>query len=306
MKRNLRCMALLLAIILLLLPTLLFSQDVLTREKGKLNIYFLDLGVDEFATDKSGDATILIAPEGEVMLIDSGHPQCGSQVIEALNKLGVDHIDYFVASHPHIDHIGAFPQIAEAFSIGKVYRSSIVYNSSHQANFLHSIQEKNLDAEILSEGDSFSFGSAIEIKIYNPSEPINYPKNYPDNCTSFINNQSLAMRLSYGKSSAWFSGDLYLVQERELVLKYGDELQSDVIKANHHGGKTSNSLRWIKTIQPEIVVAMHDTLDSMSVYTNYKKYGAEYHLTYLNGTVRVVMDDKKNYTVTDTTQSWMN
>ncbi len=114
------------------------------------------------------------------------------------------------------------------------------------------------------------------------------------------------MRLSYGKSSAWFSGDLYLVQERELVLKYGDELQSDVIKANHHGGKTSNSLRWIKTIQPEIVVAMHDTLDSMSVYTNYKKYGAEYHLTYLNGTVRVVMDDKKNYTVTDTTQSWMN
>jgi competence protein ComEC len=54
------------------------------------------------------------------------------------------------------------------------------------------------------------------------------------------------------------------------------------------------------------VVAMHDQLDSMTVYTNYKRYGAEYHLTLNDGLVKVVMDDKKNYQVFDTKDSWMN
>lgn len=299
-------LAILFAIALLLIPNLLFAQDVLVREKGKLCIYFLDLAVDETATDKSGDATILIAPEGEVMLIDCGHPQCGIQVIEALRKLNVDHIDYFVASHPHIDHIGSFPQIAQAFPITKVYRSPLQYNSNQFGSFIQTIDERGLAVEILSEGDSFFFGKDIEVKIYNPGEIISYPENYPANSTQFVNNQSLAMRLAYGTSSAWFGGDLYMVQERELTTKYGQELQSDVAKANHHGGDTSNSLRWIKTLQPKIVVAMHDTLDSMTVYSNYKKYGSEYHLTHMDGAVRVVMDDRKNYTVTDTKDSWMN
>ncbi len=158
---------------------------------------------------------------------------------------------------------------------------------------------------MLSEGDSFSFGKDIEVRIFNPSENIVYPAQYPANSTQFVNNQSLAMRLSYGTSSAWFGGDLYMVQERELTTKYGLDLQSDVAKANHHGGDTSNSLRWIKTLQPKIVVAMHDELDSMTVYNTYRKYGAEYHLTQLDGTVRVVMDDRRNYSVTDTKESWL-
>ena len=306
MKRVLRQVPLTLTVVLLMLPGILFAQDVLTRENGKLCIYFLKLEVDEFAEDKSGDSTILIAPEGEVMLIDCGHPQCSDQVIRALKALDVNHIDYFVASHPHIDHIGSFPQIAEAFPIGKVYRSSLVYDTSQYYNFNQAISEKDIEVETLSEGESFVFGRDIKIKIYNPSEPIIYPDKYPANSTQFVNNQSLAMRFSYGTSSAWFGGDLYMVQERSLTTQYGKELQSDIVKANHHGGGTSNSLRWIKTLQPKIVVAMHDRLDSMTVYNNYKKYGAEYHLTQLDGTVRVTMDDQKNYTVTDTNQSWMN
>lgn len=41
------------------------------------------------------------------------------------------------------------------------------------------------------------------------------------------------------------------------------------------------------------VLAMHDKLDSMAVYNNYKKNGAEYHLTHIDGTVRVIMDNKR-------------
>lgn len=283
----------------------LFARDVLVRESDKLCLYFLDLSVDETATDKSGDSTILIAPTGEVMLIDSGHPQSGHQVLAALKALNVDHINYYVASHPHIDHIGSFPEIAAALPIGKVYRSSLVYDSSYYHAFVNTIKARDIAVEILSEGDSFNFGSEISVKVFNPQEPIIYPNNYPKSSTQFVNNQSLALQLSYGSSTAWFGGDLYMVQERALSDKYGDTLQTDVVKANHHGGGTSNTLRWIKTLQPKIVVAMHDRLDSMAVYNNYKKQGAQYHLTALVGNVRVVMDDSKGYTVTTTKDSWM-
>ncbi len=277
-----------------------------TREPGKFSIYFLDLEVSPEAVDKSGDATILISPEGKVMLLDSGHPESASQVIEALNALQVESIDIFVASHPHIDHIGGFPLVAATFPIKQVYRSSLEYGTNVNQAALRAMEQFALPVTIVKEGDSFMFGDSIKVDIYNPPLEITYPKNYPDNSTQFINNQSLAMKFTYGSSTAWFSGDLYMAQERTLISKYGELLQSDVAKANHHGGDTSNSLRWIKNLNARIVVAMHDQLDSMTVYNNYKRYGAEYHLTLNDGLVKVVMDDKKNYQVFDSKDSWMN
>ena len=284
----------------------LFASTQLSREPGKLALYFLDLEVSAQAVDKSGDATILISPEGKVMLIDSGHPETAHLVLAALEALDVQAIDIFVATHPHIDHIGGFPQVAARYPVKQVYRSNVEYDTNTNKAALSAMKQYNLPVTILSEGDSFPFGEHINVDVYNPSLEITYPQNYPDNATQFINNQSLALKLTYGESTAWFSGDLYMAQERALITKFGEKLQSDVAKANHHGGDTSNSLRWIRTINAKIVVAMHDQLDSMTVYNNYKRYGAEYHLTLNDGLIKVVMDDKKNYQVFDTKDSWMN
>ncbi|MDR1128478.1 MAG: MBL fold metallo-hydrolase [Treponema sp.] len=35
------------------------------------------------------------------------------RILAFLSDLGIGKIDYFVLSHPHIDHIGGFPAIAE-------------------------------------------------------------------------------------------------------------------------------------------------------------------------------------------------
>lgn len=293
-------------ILIVCISVSLFASVHLTRENGALALYFLDLEVSPEAVDKSGDSTILISPEGKVMLLDSGHPESAHLVIDALEALDVKTIDIFVASHPHIDHIGGFPQVAARFAVKQVYRSSLEYGTNVNQAALQAMEQYNLPVTILSEGDSFMFGDYVKVDIYNPPKEITYPKNYPDNSTQFINNQSLAMKLTYGESTAWFSGDLYMAQERTLITKYGELLQADVAKANHHGGDTSNSLRWIKNLNARIVVAMHDQLDSMTVYNNYKRYGAEYHLTLNDGLIKVVMDDKKNYQVFDTKDSWMN
>ena len=293
-------------VLLLFMALSLFASNLLVRHPGELAIYFLDLEVSETAEDKSGDATILISPEGQVMLLDCGHPESAPQVQGALNALGVEEIDIFVASHPHIDHIGAFPAIAASFPIHQMYRSALEYPTNTNQAALMAAEANQIPTTILAEGDSFSFGESVKVAVFNPPREILYPKNYPDNSTQFVNNHSLALQFQYGSSTAWFSGDLYMIQERKLTQKYGDAIQSDVAKANHHGGDTSNSLRWIRTLDADIVVAMHDQLDSMTVYNNYKKYGAEYHLTLNDGLVKVVMDDAKHYQVFDSKESWMN
>lgn len=275
-------------------------------EEGKLTFYCWDIRVGEDAEDKAGDSTLFISPDGKTLLLDAGHPDCAGQVIEYLKDLGITKLDYFVASHPHIDHIGAFPEIADHFEIGTAYRSHVEYTTKTYQNYVDALEKHNIPVEYLKAGDEIPFGSQITIKIFNPGEEIDYPKDFPKNSTAFMNNQSLAMKFVYGDSAALFCGDLYSAAERSLIEQYGDQLKADVIKANHHGRDTSNTKKWIETVEPKIAVAMLDQAVSMPVYNNYKKAGAEYYLTYYDGIVKVVMDDQKNYQVTCQHDSWLH
>jgi len=52
-----------------------------------------------------GDSILLVSPSGMTMLIDSGDEANGKKVVDGLKRENVDHLDYFVATHPHPDHI---------------------------------------------------------------------------------------------------------------------------------------------------------------------------------------------------------
>ena len=42
--------------------------------------------------------------------------------------------------------------------------------------------------------------------------------------------------------------------EKYLVSKYGERLESDILKLGHHGSKTSTSQEFLETVSPESVV----------------------------------------------------
>lgn len=283
-------------------------EEIINRENdaGKLTMYFLDLETEPEAEDKSGDSTILISPDGKVMLLDAGHTDCGEDVVKALKDLGVEKIDYLVISHPHIDHIGGVPAVLDAFPVETLYRSPVEYTTQTYKNFVNAAKAHETETVYLSKGDTFAFGSQVHVEVLGPDKEIVYPDGFPDNSTQFLNDKSLLLKFTFGESTALFGGDLYGSQEREYIDEYGDRLQADVIKANHHGNDTSNTKRWIKTVNPKVVAAMNDKVGSMTVYDNYVKNGAEFHLTFCDGIVKITMDDKKNYEVTDQKDSWMN
>ncbi|WP_156002076.1 ComEC/Rec2 family competence protein [Treponema socranskii] len=272
---------------------------------GKLTMYFIDLDVPKDSEDKSGDSTLVVSPDGKTMLIDCGHPDAGKDVVRLLRSLGIDKIDIVVISHPHIDHLGAFPLIARTFPIAHVYRSRLEYDTRYTRAFDAAVKAHDIPSSYLEAGDSFSFGDKVRVDIFGPAHEIVYPKNYPANATQFINDCSISMMLVYGQSKALFCGDLYRSGETTVLDAYEAQLKCDVAKANHHGNATSSRRRWIKATNPDVIVAMNDVLGSMDVVNDYVKYGSKFYHTLYNGSIKVEMDDKHTVTVTPEKESWI-
>ncbi|MDU6361055.1 MAG: MBL fold metallo-hydrolase [Clostridiales bacterium] len=242
---------------------------------------------------KSGDSTFLRSPDGKTMLIDAGAPECAPQIIDYLEELGVAKIDYLIASHPHIDHIGGMPEIINHFEIGKVYTSALEYPTKTYENFIKAIEENKLECIELKEGDTFSFGDEVNVEVFNPTNPITYYEGYPEGSTQFVNNHSIVMKLNFKERSLLFTGDVYAPQELELVKKYSEKLKADILKVPHHGADTSSTGTFRKTIQPQVAIMINDGIDSMGIYDKYRKAECNTFITFIDGCVKVSTDGMK-------------
>lgn len=78
-----------------------------------LDFYFIDV--------EGGQATLIVSPSGQSLLMDAGWPgfdnRDADRIAAAAREAGIQQIDYFVASHYHTDHIGGVPQLAAKLPI---------------------------------------------------------------------------------------------------------------------------------------------------------------------------------------------
>jgi competence protein ComEC len=90
-----------------------------------LDIYFIDV--------EGGQATLIVTPAGESLLIDAGFPSNGTfdskpgdlrqardanRIAAAAREAGVTRIDYLLVTHFHADHDGGVVELAQLISIG--------------------------------------------------------------------------------------------------------------------------------------------------------------------------------------------
>ena len=71
---------------------------------GVLEIYNINVG--------QGDATLIVGPTGTTVLVDAG---MASPVTRLMDSLGLNRIDYTVATHYDADHIGGFLGVMKRF-----------------------------------------------------------------------------------------------------------------------------------------------------------------------------------------------
>ena len=62
------------------------------------------------------------------------------------------------------------------------------------------------------------------------------------------------LKVSTGNQAILLSGDIEKQVENRLVNNYGDELSAQILVAPHHGSKSSSTIGFINTVEPEIVL----------------------------------------------------
>jgi competence protein ComEC len=92
---------------------LLLSAPALFAASDTLDLYFIDV--------EGGQATLIVTPAGQSMLVDAGWPglegRDAERIAKTAQKAGLKQIDYMLVTHYHTDHVGGVPQLAERIPI---------------------------------------------------------------------------------------------------------------------------------------------------------------------------------------------
>lgn len=242
---------------------------------GKIEIQFLDVG--------QADSALIICDD-KAMLIDGGNRDDSSFLYSYLKEKGIKHLDYIIATHPDEDHIGGIAGALNYASCGTVYCSTDWHDSYVFDDFKFYIEKQGKKIEIPEPGTSFSLGEA-KCEVIGPI-----------NEAEESNNNSIVLRITYGKTSFLFTGDAEFEEENDLI-NSDAKLKSDVLKVAHHGSASSTSSKFLKKVKPDyavISVGKDNTYGhpTESTLKNLKNAGAKIYRTDRKGTITCISDGK--------------
>lgn len=229
MKRIIRIVSLLLVI--LILSSCGKKEEVPVTNGGSMVLTFITIG--------KGDAFLLSSPEGEHYLIDTGKQSDFPQIARILKIKNVDTLNGIFLSHGHLDHAGGLESILNAFSVEKIYLSAVDTVSYQKIDAEAIAKEHNIPVEKISGGDVLTSGE-MSIRCWIPEKAV------IDN----ENNNSVVLRVSYGKTAFLMMGDAELEEETDL-LESGEDLHADILKLGHHGENDATSLALLEKVKPQ-------------------------------------------------------
>ena len=248
---------------------------------AELTIRVLDVG------PVNGDAILITSPAGKTVLIDAGDTNRGKAVVEALKRNNIQQLDYFIATHPHPDHIGGSAEVFKAVKVLNVIDNgqgpslppsatpSPGAKKSAAAKSAKSVPQKPAakSAPSLSKfyddykaavsgsganyatahpGTKYDLGGGALLTVLAPSEPL-FTREHMRTGGNEPNANSIVMRLDYGRFSMMLAGDAEEQTEHRLETKELD-LEARVLKIGHHGSKYASSDSFLKRVKPQIAI----------------------------------------------------
>lgn len=228
----------------LLFANMFLYASVAGISDHRLRVTVLDVG--------QGDAIVIDFPDGKNLLVDAGprtfgYDAGGKTILPYFQRNNVRTIDKMLITHPHSDHCGGVPSLLRSLDIGE-YIGNRYANSSLTKEIAYIMDSLHRDTKEEFAGQRIEGFDNVRLYVLHPSEK--FLKEGPTN----LNNHSVVVKLVYGKTSMLFTGDAEREAENVMVRTYGDFLRSDVLKAGHHGSKTSSTSEFIKLVSPRFAL----------------------------------------------------
>ena len=201
-----------------------------------------------------GDAAIFEFPSKQVLLVDGGGhferklDPGKTVIIPFLQRRRIRQIDVIVLSHPDSDHLLGLLSVIEKIPVRELWYKKLPYDNPLLSELLKLAKQKNIEIKSSEElAGAKHFGDATVQILSQRSHP--YDKYYPLK----TNDSSLVLRVSIQKDSALWPGDIEAEGEKRLLQSYPD-LTATVVKAPHHGSKTSSTPEFVKSTNAQHVV----------------------------------------------------
>lgn len=275
--------------ILLIASNIFLYYFIFFKDEPELKATFIDVG--------QGDAIFLEFPNGKNMLVDGGaktfYRDAGQRFIAPfLIRQGVSQIDFVVNSHPHHDHLGGIPYLIRNFEIGKIIDAGSFEKSDIFKEYKHLKDSSRINYQIIKRGETIDVADNVRMYVLHPFEE------FDSTDTHDLNNQSLVLKIVFGKTELILTGDAEKATETKLINQYKNFLEVDILKCGHHGSATSSSLEFLESTKPlasviSVGYANKFNHPSKIVLDNLKRMKIKVYRTDLQGAIVLESDGMK-------------
>ena len=210
---------------------------------NEVAVHFIDVG--------QGDAALVVTPRGRAIMIDTGGVRdgffdLGGRVdVPYLLQYGVTELDAVFLTHAHEDHAAGLAGILRRLPVGRVLTAAEGHLAYQASLGLSAAELATTPFIAVEEGTRLTLDGVTVDVLFAPDASKHGRSG---------NEISNVYRVSYGKASFLFTGDLEKEQEAKLLEKTPGALQSTVLKVGHHGSKTSTSEPFLAAVAPRWAV----------------------------------------------------
>ena len=249
----------------------LISTGLARAEEPGLDIYFVDV--------QGGAATLVVTPEKESILIDSGWPgfddRDPKRIAFVLQKVaGVNQLDHVITTHWHMDHFGGIEGLAKRLEIRHFWDRGLPEDGIADLDFPDGpksddplgIAYRKASAgkrqRLTAAGIGLKGATQLALLVSGgkvqpaagPHNPLCDDASADQPVDPSDNARSLGMRISYKGFDFLDLGDLTWNVEKQLVCPISTIGPIDLYQVTHHGLDISNNPTLLATIAPTVAV----------------------------------------------------
>ena len=285
------------------------SAGSVASAQGQLTVKVLDVGQGDAILIRTGAQTVLIDTGDAKFYEDGKKGQENNLLMAALQKENVTVIDKLILTHAHADHIGRAPDVVEQLNVKEIIYNGIPSTNKYFRQTLKNAKDKGVQLTKVTAGTTVDLGNNVKFEVISPDEAlvnkdskILTDADKKNDKQAEANNESVVGILSFGSFKMMLTGDAEKEIEAGLVQKYGKSLECQVLKAGHHGSKTSSSEAFLKAVKPKAALISAGANNQYhnphpSTMKMYSALGIMPYCTIEKGTITVTSDGK-NFEIT--------